>query len=335
MDKNQGAFKARFIPLNLILEDLNMKKRLLSILGASAMVFAVNAQPTQVVNGGFENWENLQGPISNTYDEPVDWSSSNECTAIVNQFSVIQSADAHSGSSSVMLETKATSFQGVIANGIVTTGNMICLAQGGGQEGGSDFHAYGGTTRSFPDSIIGWYKYAPVDMDSAYAQIMWLRNNDDDTLCYTRIDFHAQATWKRFSVAFCPGDVNQPEKLSMLFSSSWGDGSLGEAVVGSVLHIDDLEFYYPSDVSIGDELESINWSVYPNPVAGELNIQVAQGQEANIEVLDVTGKRVKFSRVSDEKSTLDLSTLVSGIYLFQIKSLENEVLRTGKLLVNP
>ncbi len=312
-----------------------MKKILLSILGVGTLAFTSLGQ-IQPPNIGFETWETLNGPISNTYEQPVDWNSSNECTAIVNQFSVIKSTDAHSGTYSAKLETKSTSFQGVIANGVLTTANMVCLAQGGGQEGGSSFPGFGAGIRSFPDSIVGWYKYAPVDNDSAYAQLMWLTGtNDEDTLCFTRIDFHEQANWTRFSVAVCPGDLSQPDKLSLLFSSSWGDGSQGEAVVGSVLHVDDVEFYYPVDVGIGDELEAANWAVYPNPVIGDLTVRVPQGTEANIEVLDVTGKRVKYQRIGEENNEVNLSSLVAGVYLYQIKTLNNEVLRTGKLLVNP
>ena len=261
-----------------------MNKKILSILSIGCFSLAVNAQ-TQAPNIGFEDWETLNGPISNTYEEPVNWNSSNECTAIVNQFSVTKSTDVHSGTYSAKLESKSTSFQGIIANGVVTTAQMICLAQGGGQEGGMSF------TTAYPDSIVGWYKYAPAGSDSAYSQIMFLANGDQDTLCFTRIDFHAQAEWTRFSAPICPGNTSTPEKLSLLFSSSWGDGSAGEAVVGSILFVDDVEFTYPIDIGVGDELEEKNWMVYPNPVVGNLHIQTVQGHEANIEILDVTGKQ--------------------------------------------
>lgn len=311
-----------------------MKRTILSILSFSLIGIEVFAQ-TAIPNAGFEDWQTLQGPISNTYEEPYDWNSANECTAIVNQFSVNKSTDSHSGTYSAELESKSTSFQGIIANGVLTTATMICLAQGGGQEGGMAFPAFPAGIRSYPDSIVGWYKYAPAGNDSAYSQIMFLANNDLDTVCFTRIDFHAAANWTRFSAAICPGNNSSPEKLSLLFSSSWGDGSQGQAVVGSIFHIDDIEFIYPLDIGVGDELEANKWSVYPNPVIGELNINVAQGQEAHIEILDVTGKRIKYVKLSDERISIDLSTLVAGVYLYQIKSLENQVLRTGKLLVNP
>jgi hypothetical protein len=96
-----------------------------------------NAQ-TQLQNIDFENWETLNGPISNTYEEPIDWSSSNECTALINQFAVSKSTDAQSGTYSVRMETFAA-FGDIRANGVLTTAQMICLASGGGQEGGATY----------------------------------------------------------------------------------------------------------------------------------------------------------------------------------------------------
>jgi hypothetical protein len=306
-----------------------MKKTLLSIVGGTLISSAIFAQ-TQPANADFENWETLNGPISNTYQEPNSWNSSNECTAIVNQFSVTKSSDMHSGSFSARLETKSTSFQGVIANGVVTTAQMVCLAQGGGQQGGSTY------TDQIPDSVVGWYKYAPTAADSGYAQIMFLANNNTDTLSFTRLNFHAAASWTRFSAAITPYTGAQAtEKLSLFFNSSWGDGSQGQAIVGSVLFIDDVEFIFPFDIGVGDELGSQQWSVYPNPVEDILRVKVVGGTDAKIELFDVTGKRVKTAPLNEDEQTVDLSSLVAGVYLYQITSVDNAILRTGKLLVNP
>lgn len=302
-----------------------MKKVVLSIL-AVTVGFAGYSQ-TQPPNIDFENWETLDGPISNQYEEPMQWNSSNECTALINQFAVTKSTDAHSGSYSVRMETFSALAGTVKANGIITTAQMICLANGGGQEGGISY------TEEFPDSLIGWYKYAPANNDSAYAQIMFLANNDQDTVCYTRLDLHTATDWTKFGVKLCPGVTGSAEKLSLFFSSSWGDGSQGEAEVGSVLFIDDIQFV--TTVGIEDAESETTWTVYPNPVEGELNVQVLRGQEANIEIIDVTGKLVKKERIGEANHQIDVNQLVTGIYLYQIRSLENEVMRTGKLLVNP
>ena len=324
VDKNQIVGRGINLPLTLS-KCYEMKNTLLAI--AAILISTAGFSQTQIANIDFEDWETLNGPISNTYEEPVDWSSSNECTALVNQFAVTKSTDAQSGTYSVRMETFAA-FGNIRANGIVTTSQMICLASGGGQEGGITY------TEEYPDSLVGWFKYAPANSDSGYCQIMWLSDNELDTTCFTRIDFHTTANWTRFSAPLCPGENGRSQKLSMLFSSSWGDGSLGQAEVGSVLFLDNISFVNAPQ-GIEDAESERTWTVYPNPVQGELNIQVLRGQEANLEIIDVTGKLVKKERVGEMNHKIDVGQLVTGIYLYQIRSLENEVLRTGKLLVNP
>ncbi|MFM1875491.1 MAG: hypothetical protein RL266_1228 [Bacteroidota bacterium] len=302
-----------------------MKKSLLFVLGFGGFTFGSFGQ-TQPPNIDFENWETLSGPISNQYEEPVGYGTSNECTALINQFAVTKSSDAHSGSYSVRMET-FQAFGNIKANGVITTAEMICLAAGGGQQGGISY------TEEFPDSLIGWYKYAPANNDSAYSQIMFLSNNDQDTTCFTRLDLHAAAEWTRFSVAICPGVTGSAEKLSLFFSSSWGDGSLGQAEVGSILYIDDIQFL--TTVGIDEAPSENTWNVYPNPTEGVLNVQVLKGAQAEIQILDLAGKLVKVATVNDAGQTVDLSELKDGIYIYRLKSIDDVTLRTGRLLVNP
>jgi hypothetical protein len=288
-----------------------------------------HAQPVQPPNQSFEIWQTYNGSIGNTYDEPVDWNTGNECSEILNQLAVTESSDAYSGASSARLET-LPAFGNIKINGVLTTASMICSANSGGQEGGSPY------TTEIPDSVVGFFKYAPMGSDSAYSQIMFLANNDMDTISYTRVNFtQAVGEWTRFSAALTPATGGQmPEKLSLLFSSSWGDGSQGEAVVGSVFYIDSVHFVSVPQ-GINDINRASNWSVYPNPVVGKLNVNGFTGETVNVEILDVTGKRVKYEKVKEEAATIDLSQLVAGIYLYQIKTLDQQVLRKGKLMVNP
>ncbi|MGB0369691.1 MAG: T9SS type A sorting domain-containing protein, partial [Flavobacteriales bacterium] len=78
-----------------------------------------------------------------------------------------------------------------------------------------------------------------------------------------------------------------------------------------------------------------NWSVYPNPAVNVLNVKSLLGEQASIEILDITGKTVKAVNLTSDNTAIDVNKLVAGVYLYQIRSEENQVLRTGKLLVNP
>lgn len=306
-----------------------MKKTLLSVFSLTCLAVVTNAQVMQPANASFEEWETLNGSISNTYDEPVDWNSGNECSELLNQSAVTQSSDAYHGNSSVKLET-LPAFGEIKINGVITTASMICSASSGGQEGGAAY------TASMPDSIVGYFKCAPMANDSAYAQIMFLANNDQDTISYTRINFtDSVSEWTRFSAAITPAAQGQtPEKLSLLFSSSWGDGSKGEAVIGSKLYIDAVEFI-ANPQSVNEYYNNSDWNVYPNPATDRIHIQSATNEAATIEILDVTGKQVTRQNIVGGAASIQLNHLVQGMYLYQIKSAKGHIARTGKLIVNP
>ncbi|MCF8465376.1 MAG: T9SS type A sorting domain-containing protein [Flavobacteriales bacterium] len=306
-----------------------MKKLLLTILSSACLSISLQAQIAQPTNANFENWQTYNGSIGNTYMEPVDWNTGNECSELINQLAVTQSSDAYSGTYSARLET-LPAFGNIKVNGVITTASMICSANSGGQEGGTAY------TAMIPDSIVGFFKYAPSTNDSAYSQIMFLANNDMDTISFTRINFSETVNeWTRFSAPITPAGSGQtPEKLSLFFNSSWGDGAQGEAVVGSVFHIDSVHFI-AVPAGIKETYNNADWSVYPNPATDILNVKSVTRKAANIEILDVTGKQVKHATVGAGSATVDLSGFVPGMYLYQIKTLEQQVVRTGKLLVNP
>lgn len=304
-----------------------MKRIILSATGL-LLSFGIASAQMQISNSGFENWETLDGPISNTYEEPIDWNSANECTAIVNQFSVTKSTDTYEGDHSVRLESRSTAFPGVIANGVVTTANMICLAQGGGQEGGIPY-----TDAMLPDSIVGWYKYAPAQNDSAYLQLMFLANGDQDTVSYTRgVMFEEQTQWSRFSFPIEPAS-SDPEKLSLIFSSSWGDGSQGQAVVGSVFFVDQVSLVY-NGVGVGDAPQSSVWDVYPNPATDVVRVKMPPRETAFMEVYDMTGKRIATHRILSNGQQVDVNGVVPGLYIYQLTLEDGSTVRTGKLFVN-
>lgn len=292
------------------------------------MATMVNAQ-MQPPNASFENWETLNGSIGNTYNEPVDYNTGNECSEIINQLAVTQSSDAYSGSSSARLET-LPAFGSIRINGVVTTATMICSASSGGQEGGYPY------TTTLPDSIVGYYKYTPANNDSAYCQLMWLANNDMDTISYTRINFtETVSSWTRFAAPITPaGPGETPEKMSLFFSSSWGDGSLGQAEVGSLFFIDAVEFIF-NPQSVNEIYNAEGWAVYPNPTSNVLNVQGVHTDATVMEILDVTGKQVKFINMNSSNAIVDVEDLVEGMYVYQIRTLEGRALKTGKLMINP
>lgn len=70
------------------------------------------------------------------------------------------------------------------------------------------------------------------------------------------------------------------------------------------------------------EATSESANVYPNPVSSTLTIELpsAEAQNATVSILDVTGKLVYTSTLSESISTIDVQNLVNGVYLLNIKS---------------
>ena len=123
-----------------------------------------------------------------------------------------------------------------------------------------------------------------------------------------------------------------PEKLSLFFSSSWGDGGLGEAEVGSIFYVDGVEFIYNPN-SVNEVYNAKGWNVYPNPVNEILTINGNVGEGSVVQLFDITGKEVITESLQSNTGFIEVSRLQNGIYIYQISSISGELLRTGKVMV--
>ncbi|EDP96455.1 T9SS type A sorting domain-containing protein [Kordia algicida OT-1] len=72
-------------------------------------------------------------------------------------------------------------------------------------------------------------------------------------------------------------------------------------------------------------------SVYPNPSKGLFNVNLGSMSEANLAVLDITGKTIVSKNATTNVETLDLSKYAKGIYFLRIKN--HETFITKKLIV--
>jgi hypothetical protein len=223
-----------------------MKKYLLILgLACGSVVFG----QTQIENGGFEGaWEDVSG----TEDEPTQWSSlkSADALAALAPIVMFKSTDAHSGAFSVRLKN-VTSF-GVVANGIMTNGRIHADLD---PELGNVFSDVTNPIWNLemsdrPDSLVGWFKYAPSGSDRGKFEVLLHDNSapgivpepgsTDHWVGKARYDVNAAPTWTRFSVPFNYYNDNSPNYALIVVTS--GDSTI--AVDGSEMWIDDLAFVY-------------------------------------------------------------------------------------------
>lgn len=125
-----------------------------------------------------------------------------------------------------------------------------------------------------------------------------------------------------------------------------GHGSQNSSIVhfglGTIPSIDSITVFWPSGIidvihpatvnqtiniteGLGTgiaEINQPNWSVYPNPTKGEVQITNRNfiGEDAILSLLSTTGKLLMEIKLSEPSTSLDLSTFTKGLYLVKISS---------------
>lgn len=295
-----------------------------AILACTLSTFLFNTSHSQnpLPNAGFEEWNDFTGGLQSTYREPVGWNSANQCSELIGTYSVSRTEDSHSGNYAAELRTRNSFLPGlnVRINGFLSTATVVCGVNSGGIIGGI-------ASAVVPDSVAFWYKYSPGGVDTAYVQVMLL--SGDDTLSYVKGQIYETVdVWTRASFAI-PAPTGIPSIISTTFNSSWGDGAQGQAVTNSNFKVDDVEFVFATSIN---ESMGANVDVYPNPMTDVLHVKLITAAGAQFEMLDATGRTVISAIISQIDSRIDVSRLPQGMYIYQVRGLDNAVLRTGKLM---
>lgn len=98
----------------------------------------------------------------------------------------------------------------------------------------------------------------------------------------------------------------------------------GKPLHNGLIIIDDIVFSYDPTLSNQEEVLSNEFSMYPNPNNGELNIS-SQGTINKVEFFDITGKQVMVSGAFTNHTLLNVSHLNQGIYLVRLTDQKNNV----------
>ena len=274
----------------------------------------------QLENSGFEQWEN----VGTGEEEPLSWSSTktsdnSSLNGLAPQV-ISRSTDAHTGSYAAKLVNTNVPFVNIVANGILTNGIIHTTTNPQDSYVYTDVNSsdHSQPFTSYPDSIVGWYKYAPQGNDVGNIQVLLHGSYgqlpvDASTsiIALAEFDFSANSNWTRFSTPFIYyPTINNPAYI--LCNISAGDST--QAVANSELKIDDLELIYNATKIPDESTNSINIT-YLNDhlqfsnVVNEINYAIynLQGQLMNIGKIDRYNRNVSI-------------TLESGIYFIFIQS---------------
>jgi hypothetical protein len=274
-------------------------------------------------NAGFETWTHVTGFFA--YDTPNNWDCANSQSATVGIFGCVKATKVHSGSFAVELITE--SILSITAPGVVTTGTLP-TSTSGPITGGI---AYSGR----PDSISGWYEYTPQGADKAFFSFYLFGSaaNNADTVAEASFSTPnaTVSTYKYFNAPLVYRNSDPVVNSIWLISSSAGTGT---AVVGSTLYADDLGIITnPAGIN---ELASseVSISVYPNPATDYVTVSNPSSVKATLTLSDVTGRVISSAKIDNgSTTTINVSTLPGGVYIYSIVDANNTSVKTGKLII--
>lgn len=300
-----------------------MKKILVTLLAVLFLAGISDAQ-SQLENPGFEQWEDVLVGGGDTIREPTDWSSlktsDNAQMSTLAPVVCTRSREAHSGLYSVQL-TNIMSL--IVANGVATNGRIHPNITTSLAYSFTDtLHSEWSTPfTARPDSVVGWFRYAPQSDDTLQVKIILHRgfgkqpdaNYMDNWVGVAeyKSPLNTGDTWVRFSKPFTYFDDDAPEYILVILNS--GNGYF--PVAGSVALFDDLEMIYNSPQNSLYDRQAHSGFIY---AAGnrQLVIQgMSQAKFQRAEVRDLTGRLVWSGILTSDRIDLSSANLKKGLYL--------------------
>ncbi|MEI6900166.1 MAG: T9SS type A sorting domain-containing protein [Bacteroidota bacterium] len=192
-----------------------------------------------------------------------------------------------------------------------------------------------------PLSLSGWYKYEPVNGDSATVVILLSKWNPSthkrDTIGYGRF-FQKQAVseYTQFTLPVNYRNNNAPDSITILTISSGGFNVVNfmqsHGQVGSTMYIDDLMLEYPAGIR-QNLMPDVMVSVYPNPTSNNLHVELTMDVVNGLfQVYNMEGRMMTSLSLESKTGTLTVSSFPAGTYLYKLVS-GKEVLNTGSFIV--
>ncbi len=309
---------------------------------------AINAGFAQqeIPNGDLEDWYNV--PVSGTlnYDQPGTGPTDNWITTLNDLASlpapigpgpvtVFKTTDANTGSFAAKLVSANFPLipSDIFIPGMLGTCQMVM----------TENRALLGRPCADckPSKFTGFYKYFPVDGDSAAVVVLLSKWNTTtkhrDTLGvgYAMVKTEIPAYTKiEIPVFYMSSDAS--DSITVLCVSSGGFSAVnftgGKGKVGSTLYVDDLVLEYPSGIQ-QSLMPEVGVNTYPNPASDIMNVELSkQVRNGMLEVYNAAGKLMGTWPCSQLKNTIPVYSLTPGTYYFRLMEGKG-MLNTGSFSV--
>jgi hypothetical protein len=295
---------------------------------------------TQIENGNFETWDNS----TSVEQEPSQWSSlktsdDDSFLNLANQAPQViwkETTDPHSGNACIKLKVASyNALVGIAPNAIVTNGRVFASTTPSDGYVFTDASntEWNTTCSDKPDSLIGWYKYAPQSNDKGRIEVLFHTTAHQGELPaysnYThwvgngRTEFTtSKSSWTRFSFPINYSTSILPTHF--LIISSAGDAL--NAQENSQLSLDDMSFIYNPPAGINESKE-VNHTIYA--YNSEINVELDEEfNTATIKLYSLDGKLIMNEVIEDNIGKIQ-TQLSSGMYIYQL-NIDGEII-SGKI----
>lgn len=290
--------------------------------------FSTNAQ---ILNGGLEDWS------STTPSTPDEWDTFDRLiqsvgggTIPVKEWCVQETlaANVFAGTSAAKLTTDTTSAPIGLLPGALVNGSLNLSGGGVPTQNGWAFS-------SRPVTFNGAIKYLPNGTDTAIYQFVltkWNVTGDSaDLVGIVGVGvLNTSGGYVPFSDTVQYYSSETPDSLLIVFQSSLGSAG---SKIGSTLWVDDLSV---TDATVGiihfDMDDAVK--VYPNPATSFLTVSVDEYMTGYyFEVTDVKGSLIKTSILGSAVSTIDVSNLSNGTYIYRVADKAGNILKQDRFSI--
>jgi len=268
----------------------------------------VNVYAQDIPNNGFEEWSS---------GEPVSWNTLDQDVLGVTFDMVTEdNTDPFQGDACIKMETVSNYFWlygDVVMPGLITLGEIEAnpLTQEGSITGGVPYSQN-------PQSLSGYFKYFPQEVDTASIGLVLFKWNEDtrDTLAAGIFQVGEEmAEWTPFEAVLEYFIWEQPDTLNIIAASSSDEEEL---MAGSTLYIDELTLNYgPTSIIEPDFTGDFN--VYPISFTKQFRVEMnlVKKEKTVFKVFNINGQLIS-SHIFYIKNTpvnINYSDLKSGIYI--------------------
>jgi hypothetical protein len=189
---------------------------------------------------------------------------------------------------------------------------------------------------SKPKKLTGYYKYAPVNNDSAAIEIELL-NYDVRTAYALWKEKNTVSEWTRFEIPI--NYVNEwfdVTDLKLIFASSAGYNFANlmdcKGQIGSKFWIDDIAFEYGGSGLCEPLMDRTCSTAFPNPANTTISISFDKVLNGKLVIYNMLGAEVSTLTVNGNSVEANISHLTTGSYFYRV--IEGNIIRTsGKFIV--